>query len=117
MNFKVAVVTCLRKYAHFQGRASRSEFWWFYLFTVIVMSVASLLSRLIGDPNDLLGGVTTFALLLPSLAAGCRRLHDIGRSGWWQLLTLTVVGILLLIYWLAQPTQPAPNKYGTPPAI
>ncbi len=115
MDFKTAVVTCLSKYARFQGRASRSEFWWFYLFTLIVMTVASLISRAIGDPNDTLGGLATFALLLPSLAAGCRRLHDIGRSGWWQLLTLTVIGLVLLIYWLVQPSQSGDNKYGGAP--
>jgi len=115
MDFKTAVITCLTKYANFQGRASRSEFWWFYLFTVIVMGIASLVSDLSGDPNDILGTLATFALILPSLAAGCRRLHDIGRSGWWQLLMLTVVGVLLLIYWMVQPSRPAGDKYGPAP--
>lgn len=116
MDFKAAVAICLKKYTHFKGRASRSEFWWFYLFTVIVMTVASLISRAIGDPNDILGTLAMFALLPPSVAAGCRRLHDVGRSGWWQLLTLTIIGMLLLVYWLVQPSRAAGDKYGPPPA-
>ncbi|HZH57513.1 DUF805 domain-containing protein [Yanghanlia caeni] len=113
MDFKTAVTVCLRKYARFDGRASRSEFWWFYLFTVLAMSAASLVSRSIGDPNDVLGTIVMFGLLVPSLSAGCRRLHDVGRSGWWQVLSLTLIGLIPLVYWMVQPTQPGENKYGT----
>lgn len=115
MDFRTAVATCLSKYATFRGRASRSEFWWFYLFTVIVMTAASMISRAMGDPNDILGTLTTFALLLPSTAAGCRRLHDVGRSGWWQLLAITVIGIVLLVYWMVQPSRATGAKYGPAP--
>lgn len=51
------------------------------------------------------------ALLLPALAVGTRRLHDIGKSGWWQLIMLTVIGLLLLIYWWVQPTAEGSNEY------
>ncbi|MFS8035548.1 DUF805 domain-containing protein [Xanthobacter sp. AM11] len=54
-------------------------------------------------------------VFLPFLAAGVRRLHDTGRSGWWQLLWLTVLGIVLLSYWMAQPSQSGPNQYGEEP--
>jgi uncharacterized membrane protein YhaH (DUF805 family) len=117
MDFKTAVTTCLKEYAQFQGRASRSEFWWFYLFTVLAMSFASLISRSIGDPQDLLGTLVMFALLLPSLSAGCRRLHDVGRSGWWQLLSLTIIGVLVLLYWMVQPARPEGDRYGPAPAV
>jgi len=113
MDFKTAVTVCLRKYARFDGRASRSAVWWCYLFTVLAMSAASLVSRSIGDPNDVLGTIVMFGLLVPSLSAGCRRLHDVGRSGWWQVLSLTLIGLIPLVYWMVQPTQPGENKYGT----
>ena len=54
--------------------------------------------------GDVIGGLVSLALLLPGLAVGTRRLHDIGKSGWWQLILLTGIGLLLLIYWWVQPT-------------
>ena len=98
MEFGQAISTCLSKYARFSGRASRPEFWWFFLFQVL----ASLAASLIGD---WLNGVVVLLLLLPGLAVGTRRLHDIGRTGWWQLIMLTGIGYFLLMYWWAQPTS------------
>ena len=76
----------------------RSEFWWFFLFQLVVMILA-------GFVGDMVSAIVSIALLLPALAVGARRLHDIGRSGWWQLLTLTGIGVLLLIFWWAQPSR------------
>ncbi|MBT9440356.1 uncharacterized membrane protein YhaH (DUF805 family) [Acidovorax sp. 93] len=98
MDFVSAIKSCLGQYAGFSGRAVRSEFWWFFLFQVIVMVIASFL-------GDVVSGIVSIALLLPAFAVGARRLHDIGRSGWWQLLTLTGIGVLLLIYWWVQPSE------------
>lgn len=97
MNFGQAISTCLSKYATFSGRASRPEFWWFSLFQLLVLLVAAMFS-------DLLYGLSGLGLMLPALAAGARRLHDIGKSGWWQLLMLTGIGYLVLLYWWVQPT-------------
>ncbi|WP_372825342.1 DUF805 domain-containing protein [Polaromonas sp.] len=96
MNFGQAISTCLSKYATFSGRASRPEFWWFFLFQILVSVAASML-------GDFAASLVSLALLLPALAVGARRLHDIGKSGWWQLIMLTVIGFLLLIYWWVQP--------------
>ena len=98
MNFGQAISTCFAKYATFSGRASRPEFWWFFLFQILVSVVASML-------GDVVAGLVSLALLLPALAVGARRLHDIGKSGWWQLIMLTVIGLLLLIYWWVQPAS------------
>ena len=98
MNFGQAISTCFAKYATFSGRASRAEFWWFFLFQILVSIVASML-------GDVVAGLVSLALLLPALAVGARRLHDIGKSGWWQLIMLTVIGLLLLIYWWVQPAS------------
>ena len=98
MDFVSAVKSCLGQYAGFSGRAVRSEFWWFFLFQIIVMVSASFL-------GDVVSGIVSIALLLPAFAVGARRLHDVGRSGWWQLLTLTGIGVLVLIYWWVQPSE------------
>ena len=100
MNFGQAISSCLSQYATFSGRASRSEFWWFFLFQVLVQIAAATLGNTVA-------ALISLGLLLPALAVGARRLHDIGRSGWWQLLTLTGIGVLVLIYWWVQPTGSA----------
>jgi uncharacterized membrane protein YhaH (DUF805 family) len=110
MDFQTAVKTCLQKYVDFTGRARRSEYWWFALFSVAVSVIASFVL------GDWVGMLVNLALLLPSLAAGTRRLHDMGKSGWFQLVWLIpFVGWLVMIYWLAQPSVGA-NEYGDAPA-
>lgn len=96
-------------YAQFSGRASRSEYWWFYLFTVL----AGVAADTIGDT---VGNIASLALFLPSLALAARRLHDTGRSGWWFLLILTVIGIPVVLYWLVKASDAGANKYGEGPA-
>jgi uncharacterized membrane protein YhaH (DUF805 family) len=94
MDFVGAVKICFIKYADFRGCALRREFWWWFLFTV----VASLALQVISDN---LSAAFTIATFLPSVAVGARRLHDIDRSGWWQLLYfIPIVGwIVLIIFW------------------
>jgi uncharacterized membrane protein YhaH (DUF805 family) len=106
---KQSVRTCLTKYADFNGRAARPEFWWF----IAAQFLAGLILNMV---LPMLGMLFSLAVLLPTLAAGSRRLHDIGKSGWLQLLGLIpVIGWLILIYWGAQPGQPESNQYGPPP--
>lgn len=96
MTFQESIKICFSKYVDFNGRAGRPEFWWFALFTFLVSLVLSMFS-------DLLSGVFSLAVLLPSLAVGARRLHDTNRTGWWQLLWLVpLVGWIVLIIFLAQ---------------
>jgi len=96
MTFTESISTCLKKYASFDGIASRSEFWWFFLFLLLAGMALGLVS-------DVLAGVFNLATLLPSLAVGTRRLHDTDRSGWFQLLWLVpVVGWIILIVLYAQ---------------
>lgn len=108
MGIQQAFVTCLKKYADFSGRATRSEYWWFVLCEVLILGIASLIS-------DWLPGLFALALVLPALAVGARRLHDIGRSGWWLLLMLVpFIGGLFLLYWMVLPSQPGANTFGEP---
>lgn len=94
-----AIRVCLAKYADFGGRAARPEFWWFALFVTLATSAIAYLS-------ESLASVFLIATLLPLLAVGARRLHDIGKSGWWQMFLLVPVGgiVILGILW-AQPTD------------
>jgi uncharacterized membrane protein YhaH (DUF805 family) len=109
MNFKTAITTCLTKYANFDGRASRSEFWWFLLFQVLVILVLSMMLSFVGT-------IASLILLLPGLGAAVRRLHDIGKSGWWILISLIpLIGWLIAMYWAAKDSQPETNNWGAPP--
>ncbi|ROZ79520.1 DUF805 domain-containing protein [Ramlibacter sp. WS9] len=99
-----AVKTCFQKYVDFSGRATRPEFWWFFLFQLVVLIVTGMVSNIVY-------GLAALAMLLPGLAVGARRLHDIGKSGWWLLIGLIPLVGLYLLYLLAQPTGPA-NAYG-----
>lgn len=110
MDFKTAIITCLTKYVDFDGRASRSEFWWFFLFQFLVVVILSVLL-------SILGTIASLALLLPGLGASVRRLHDIGKSGWWILIGLIpLIGWLIALYWAVQPSQPESNNWGAPSA-
>ncbi|HJR68463.1 MAG TPA: DUF805 domain-containing protein [Gammaproteobacteria bacterium] len=98
MTFVESIRMCLTKYADFNGVASRSEFWWFMLFVYVVTVVLNYVT-------PLLGGLFWLAMLVPSLAAGARRLHDTGKSAWLLLLWLVpLVGqIVLIVFWVQPP--------------
>jgi uncharacterized membrane protein YhaH (DUF805 family) len=122
MSFQDAIRTCLQqKYADFNGRARRSEFWFFILFTAIVGIVGSILDAIFGLRGGAFGGtgpiqgLLELAVLVPTLAAGARRLHDTGRSGWWQLIGLVpVAGWIVLLVFFVQDSQAA-NQHGPSP--
>ncbi len=104
MNFFEAIESAIRNYVNFQGRAVRSEFWYFMLFQVLVMAPLIYIDETL-NPGDQLGkmsavvAVCHLLFLVPNLSVTVRRLHDIDRSGWWILLPLTVVGVFVLLYW------------------
>lgn len=117
IDFVNEVKTCLRKYATFSGRARRTEFWYFQLFYFVVGFIAMSLDDLLfsGLAIEPLNMLTFFALIVPQLAVAARRLHDINRSGWWQLLAFTVIGLVLLIYWFCQKGHSGDNRFGADP--
>ena len=98
MNFTKSIEVCFNKFANFEGRARKSEFWWFQLFCIIIQIVGMIIDSILGY-TEVFVWIGYFIVLLPSLAVGSRRLHDTGRSGWWQLLYLTVIGVIVLIVW------------------
>ena len=115
--FGQSISTCMSKYATFKGRASRSEYWWFFLFTVLIGWGAEIVAAIayadLDPTGEILSLMVTLVFILPSIAAGTRRLHDIGKSGWWQLLYLTIIGGILVIVWLATDTKSDGDKYNT----
>lgn len=132
MGFTDAVRSCFGKYVTFSGRAQRSEYWWFALFSIIVVLIGLGIDLAL---NPDLGSVTTtdggfeaqttggpvtlvlyLLILLPSLAVAVRRLHDIDKAGWWLLIGLIplIGGIILLIWYCTKGTL-GPNRFGNDP--
>lgn len=110
MDFQESIKQCFQKYADFNGRAKRPEYWWFALFCFVVTLMLDVAS-------SGLSIVFSLGTLLPSLAVGTRRLHDTSKSGWFQLLWLIpVLGWIPLIYFLAQEGEAQANQYGESPA-
>ncbi|MDF2141003.1 DUF805 domain-containing protein [Paenirhodobacter sp. CAU 1674] len=131
MDFQTAVRTCLQKYVTFSGRASRPEYWWFVLFIILGQIILGIADNVLFHTGNVshgpgywgyrseggpLGGLFALATLLPAIAAGARRLHDTGRSGWWLLLAfLPLIGGLVLLYFFVQPSDPGSNGFGQNP--
>ncbi|MFM9940542.1 MAG: DUF805 domain-containing protein [Hyphomicrobiaceae bacterium] len=137
MDMITALRTCFEKYADFEGRARRSEYWWLWLFLFICNALLSVVDDYVGSP--IIGGFFIAATLLPTIAAAVRRLHDTDRSGWWLTALLgtlglsfcgyllgitaivwlgaiaTLVALALLLAWLAADTMAGPNRFGPSP--
>jgi uncharacterized membrane protein YhaH (DUF805 family) len=101
----------------FKGRAQRKEYWMFALFNLVIMIVLTLVGGGgEGGLGDVLSGLYSLAVMVPSVAVTVRRLHDIGRSGWWALLMIVpLIGALILIFFAIQDSQPEANEYGPNP--
>jgi len=131
MTFSESIRTCLSKWLTWQGRAARSEYWYFVLFNMLCLVAASILDKVLGtsfkftnpatgEEQSLFYGwlylISALALLLPNLAVLVRRLHDTNRSGWWYWIALVplIGGILLLVWFCSRGTQ-GNNDYGADP--
>jgi uncharacterized membrane protein YhaH (DUF805 family) len=132
MGFWEAVRSVFNQYATFSGRARRAEFWWFVLFNFLGQMVAGIADlALFGEGTltmgmgrgegmaqapSVIGGIFSLVVLIPGLAVGARRLHDIGRSGWWQLLwIIPIIGFIVLLWWMTTRGYEGPNDYGPDP--
>ena len=115
VDFGEAISRGFRNYATFSGRATRAEHWWFALFVVIGRLVLGVIGALASLPG-VLDAVFSIVTLIPALAVGVRRLHDINRTGWWLLLwPVPVFGWIVLIVWAIKRGDKGPNKYGPDP--
>ena len=117
MSFQEAVESVFRQYANFDGRARRSEYWFFVLFVLLTSTVLSFLGVMIGGPGlaRILTGLYTLVIFVPSVALVWRRLHDTGRSGLWFLLTFIPIGQIVLLVFFCLDSQPGANEYGPNP--
>ncbi len=106
-------LAAVKQYANFSGRATRKDYWMFVLFYLIFYVGCVIVDSILGIA--LLALIFSLALLVPSIAVAARRLHDTGRSGWWQLIALIpLIGTIVLIVFLVQDSQ-ADNQYGPNP--
>ena len=113
----------LKKYATFNGRAGLSEYWWYFLFILLGNLVFSSIDSFLGTTagfmyqgnievkTSLFNGIFSLLTLIPSIAVAARRLHDVNKSGWWQLLMLTIIGIFPLVYWLLKKPVNEGNRF------
>lgn len=112
---------CFRHYVDFSGRARRKEFWMFALFNFLIAAVLGFIDGVLGWTDSelglgVLGGIYSLAVLLPGLAVGVRRLHDIGKSGWNYFLALIpLVGAIILIVWFSKDGEYGSNAWGQNP--
>lgn len=123
MSYKEAVTSCFMKYVQFSGRASRSEYWWFMLFSFLVSSVLEGLAYLVGTPTDpnlfisLLLYAFGLVIFLPTLAVSVRRMHDLGKGGGWIFISaVPLIGWIWYIVLAATPGEPFENRFGPVPA-
>ena len=117
MGFTEAISSGFRNYVNFSGRAARSEYWFWTLFTIIVSIVTALIDLALFRDSGIspLNSLASLAMFLPSLAVAARRLHDIDRTAWWLLLLLTGIGIIVLIIFYCLRGTSGPNRFGQDP--
>lgn len=123
MGFKDAAVSGLFNYFTFSYRSSRSEYWYFILFTFLLALVTSAIDMIVFSytQQGLFNTGPTSVLLqlflfIPGLSIAVRRLHDIGRSGWWIFIgVIPIIGLIIYIYWLCKKGDAGPNEYGDDP--
>ena len=106
VGFGEAISICFKKYFVFEGRAKQSEFWYFFLFQIGCGFITGFI-------NPILANVAGLIIIIPALAVGCRRLHDINKSGWWQLISITIIGIIPLVIWWASEGTTQRNSSST----
>lgn len=106
-----------RKFATFSGRARRSEYWMFYLFNTIAPMVLAMVELVLGT-MFILTMIYMLAAFIPGLSVTVRRLHDIGKSGWWMLINFVpVIGFFVFLFFMFQDSQHGDNEYGPNPKM
>jgi uncharacterized membrane protein YhaH (DUF805 family) len=108
-------LSVLKKYAVFDGRARRKEYWMFFLINLIFMGCTGVIDYLLGT-KEMIGGLYSLVVLLPGIGVGIRRLHDIGKSGWFILINLIpIIGVIWFLILMCRDGDLGDNKYGINP--
>jgi len=114
MNFGQAISSGFSNYVNFSDRACRSKYWYWFLFVVLGQFVTAIVDSVIGF--QLTTGIFSLVVLLPGIAVGVRRLHDLDRTGWWLLLAFVpLIGTIILIVWFCTRGTPGANRFGPDP--
>lgn len=108
-------LACWSKFATFSGRARRREYWMFVLFNFLIGIACQIVDHVLGT-SGIIYAIYTLAVIIPGFAVFCRRMHDVGRSGWWWLIAFVpIIGWILLLIWTCSNSEPGQNKYGPSP--
>lgn len=116
MTFGESIKSCLNGYVKFDGRAPRSEYWWFWLFGAILLLIANAIELSMLNKHDTLEILVNLAIFLPALSVSVRRLHDLNKSGWWYLIIfIPLIGAIVLIIWFLMRGTVGTNDFGEDP--
>ena len=122
MNFSEAVSSFFARWKDFNGRSSRSEYWWATLFVALTSIFTNILTLFLGLSGSIVAIIVlllivifSLFLTIASLALVVRRLHDTNKSGWWYLIIFTIIGILPLLYWYCKKGDEGENRFGSNP--
>jgi len=122
MNFSQAVSSFFARWKDFNGRSSRSEYWWATLFVALTSIFTNILTLFLGLSGSIVAIIVlllivifSLFLTIASLALVVRRLHDTNKSGWWYLITFTIIGVLPLLYWYCKKGDEGENRFGSNP--
>ncbi len=122
VSFSQAVSMAFNQYCKFSGRASRSEYWWFELFSLIVSFAIEVVFGLFASGNQYLyygvSGAVSLIFFLPSLGLTVRRLHDIGKGGGWIFINcIPLIGQIIFLIWMIKDSEPCDNRFGPIPNL
>jgi uncharacterized membrane protein YhaH (DUF805 family) len=117
MSFQQAIASGFQNYVTFAGRAARSEYWFWTLFAILVGAAAAILDAAFFPGLHIrpIHSIASLALFLPGLSVSVRRFHDLDRTGWWLLIMLTGIGIIVVLIWFCLRGTAGPNRYGPDP--
>ena len=116
MGFVDATKSFFTRYVDFNGRSSRSEYWWATLAILLMLVAIVLIGGLLGETiGSIVIGVFYLGIILPSIALAVRRLHDLDKSGWFYLLSLVPIVSLILLVWFCTKGTTGPNRFGPDP--
>ncbi|USH01405.1 DUF805 domain-containing protein [Grimontia kaedaensis] len=111
-------IYALRNFSDFSGRARRKEYWMFLLINIIIFILISIIQKAVHIPHVDIHMIYSLFIAIPAFAVSVRRLHDIGKSGWWALLALIpIVGSLVLLYFHTKDSEEGDNLYGSNPKL